>query len=169
MCFTRTHWSPVHKFSSISPYLPRRDLNHSRRLLMCYSCDRFAADKCLTLVENTMNKWCSFSLLLSPAVIRKHRKVILKQGGSTESRGAIPLHHIWSIHHNTNQLKCANTYCNSTTERSTPDVYLWWCGKRFPWKYSNGFLWHLRSNGNWIIAFHRQPVCCFQSDLAGWP
>lgn len=46
----------VHKFLSIVPYLPRRDLNHRLYLLMCYSCDRFAADKCLTLVENTMNK-----------------------------------------------------------------------------------------------------------------
>lgn len=70
---------PVYKFFSIVPYLLRRDLNHLY-LLMSYSCDRFAADKCLTLVGITMNKWCPFFIFVESCCDKKTQK------GNTEER-----------------------------------------------------------------------------------
>lgn len=48
--------SLVGKLLSFVLYLLRSYLNHRRYLLMRYSCDRFAVDKCLALVGIAMNK-----------------------------------------------------------------------------------------------------------------
>lgn len=64
----------VCKFLSIVLYLLRSYVNHLLYLLMRYSCDRFAADKCLALVGMAMNKWYSFSFLSSLSVWYEREK-----------------------------------------------------------------------------------------------